>query len=99
MEIPVLIEPVANNGYWARGVEPFALTVEGATRDEALQKFRDLLAARLVNGAEIVPLEVPLGGHPLDRFAGMFRDDPYYDDWQRAIAEYRRQLDPDPDRP
>lgn len=25
--------------------------------------------------------------------AGMFRDDPLFDDWQRAIAEYRRETD------
>ena len=34
--IPVLIEPIANNGFRATGGLPFAITVEGATRDEAL---------------------------------------------------------------
>jgi hypothetical protein len=99
MKIPVLIEPIANNGYRVRGGEPISLTAEGATRDEALDKFRGLLASRLVNGAEIVSLEVPAAEHPLDRFAGMFKDDPYFDDWQRAIAEYRRQADQDQKAP
>jgi len=99
MEIPVLIEPIANNGYRARSGDPFALMAEGATRDEALHKFRDLLASQLVNGAEIVPLEVPAREHPLDRFAGMFADDPYFDDWQQAMAEYRRQVEQDQDQP
>jgi len=99
MEIPMLIEPLANNGYRARGMEPFALTSKGGTREEALRKFQELLAARLASGAEIVSLAVPVQEHPLDRFAGMFRDDPYYDDWQRAIAEYRRQADQDPSGP
>ena len=25
--------------------------------------------------------------------AGMFRDDPLFDEWQQAIAEYRREVD------
>ena len=36
MNIPVLIEPIANNGFRATGGVPFEITVEGATRDEAL---------------------------------------------------------------
>jgi len=35
--------------------------------------------------------------HPLAEFAGMFKDDPMFEDWQRAIAEYRRKVDNDPD--
>ena len=29
----------------------------------------------------------------------MFRDDPLYDDWQHAIAEYRREADRGGDSP
>jgi predicted RNase H-like HicB family nuclease len=76
MEIPVLIEPVAKNGFRARAVEPFSLMAEGGTRDEALQKLRELMEARLAGAAEIVPLQVPAFEHPLARFAGMFKDDP-----------------------
>jgi predicted RNase H-like HicB family nuclease len=99
MEIPVLIEPVAENGFRARAVEPFSMTAEAGTRDAALQKLRELIEARLADGAEIVPLQVPAPEHPLARFAGMFKDDPYFDDWQRAIAEYRRQVEEDPEIP
>jgi len=31
--------------------------------------------------------------------AGMYKDDPYYDDWQAAIAENRRRIDEDPEIP
>jgi hypothetical protein len=31
--------------------------------------------------------------------AGMFRDDPLFDEWQRAIAEYRREVDGIADAP
>jgi hypothetical protein len=30
-------------------------------------------------------------------FAGMFKDDPWVDDWKRSIEEYRKQVDEDPD--
>jgi hypothetical protein len=36
MQIPVFIETVARNGYRARGLEPFAFSARGATREEAL---------------------------------------------------------------
>ncbi len=30
-------------------------------------------------------------------FAGMFKDDPWIDDWKRSVEEYRRKVDEDPD--
>jgi len=97
MQIPVLIEPVAGNGYRARGSEPFALSAEGATREEALARLREQLQDRIRQGAVILPLEVPAEPHPLAEFAGMFKDDPLFEDWQKAIADYRREVDADPD--
>jgi hypothetical protein len=29
-------------------------------------------------------------------FAGMFKDDPWIDDWKRSIKEYRQQVEDDP---
>ena len=58
MQIPVLVEPIAGNGYRARGGEPLALTAEGPTRDAALAELIKQLQARLQSGAEIVPVEV-----------------------------------------
>jgi hypothetical protein len=58
MQIPILIEPIAGNGYRARGGEPLALAVEAPTREGALAKLKEQLQARLRNGAEIVPLEL-----------------------------------------
>ncbi|MEK8019502.1 MAG: hypothetical protein VSS75_021730 [Candidatus Parabeggiatoa sp.] len=31
--------------------------------------------------------------HPWLKFAGMFKDDPNWDEFQAAIAEYRREVD------
>src|SRR5208283_1073227 len=58
MNIPVLIEPIANNGFRATGGLPFEITVEGATRDEALGRLRAEIDKRMARGAIVVPLEI-----------------------------------------
>jgi predicted RNase H-like HicB family nuclease len=96
MQIPVLIERVEGNGYRARGGEPFAVTVEGATREEALLRLQEVIRSRLAD-AECVPVEVPTTDNPWLRLEGVYKDDPLFDEWQAAIVEYRRQVDLDPD--
>jgi predicted RNase H-like HicB family nuclease len=81
VEIPVLIEPIKGNLYLARGAEPFSLSAEGATREEALANLRKQLQARIHSGARIVPLEVDGESHPLAGFVGMFKDDPHIAEW------------------
>jgi hypothetical protein len=95
VQIPILIEPVEGNGYRSRGGEPFALSAEGATPAEVLAKLHEQLQTRLVGGAELLALDVngPQAVNPWVEFAGMFKDDPYFDEWQQAIAENRRKQD------
>src|SRR5262245_9389589 len=99
MQLSVLIEPVANNGFRARGGEPFAVCAEGATRDEALQKLRELVQARLAQGAEVVTLDVPATDHPWGPYAGMFQDEPLLDEWKQAMADHRRQANEAAEQP
>ncbi|HKI35965.1 MAG TPA: hypothetical protein VKA46_29180 [Gemmataceae bacterium] len=99
MQIPVLIEPIAGNGYRASGGQLLAVVVEAPTREEALAKLKEQLQARLRDGAEIVPLETAPQPHPLAKFVGMFKDDPLIKHWKKSMAEYRRQSDRDRDRP
>jgi predicted RNase H-like HicB family nuclease len=98
MQIPILIERVAGNGYRARGAEPFSLSAEGATREEALSRLRSQLKARLEAG-DIVPLEIDFQPHPLMEFAGMFKDDPDFEDVVKIMSENRRKMDADPNVP
>jgi hypothetical protein len=97
IEIPVLIESVAGNGYRAR--EPFGLAAEGATPEEATRKLQEQMTIRVAAGAQIVPLSSLPAQHPWAPFAGMFKDDPLFDEWQQAIAEYRQQIEDDPNVP
>ena len=97
MQIPVLIEPIAGNGYRARGMEPLALCAEGATRDEAVANLRTEIQTRLKNGAEVVPLDIGSEPHPWMQFAGMFKDDPWIDEWKQSIENYRKKVEDNPD--
>ncbi len=98
MQIPVLIEPVAGNGYRARGGEPFAFAVEGATRDEALRKVRELIDSRLNAGAEVVHLEIPANDNPWLSMAGMWDpNDPLVKEWKQIMEENRQKDEEDPD--
>ncbi len=47
MQIPILIEPVAGNGFRSRGGEPFDLSAEGITPEEVRAKLHEQLQARL----------------------------------------------------
>jgi hypothetical protein len=101
MHIPILIEPVAGNGFRSRGGEPLGLSVEGATRQEVLDKLKKQLEDSLRSGTELVSLEVIESPalNPWLPFAGMFKDDPYFEEWQQAIADNRRKMDEDPEIP
>ncbi|MEA5530020.1 hypothetical protein VB638_10550 [Dolichospermum sp. UHCC 0684] len=64
----------------------------GATKEEALNNLIQLFQAI---EPEIVTLEIEPAktDHPWLKFAGMFEDDPHFDEVQEYIAEYRRELD------
>lgn len=95
MRISILIEPVPGNGYRAMGGEPLGLVAEGATRDMALQKLRELIDKRVAAGAEIISIDLPETkiDHPWLHYWGMFRDDPLLPEWKEAMAEYRREVE------
>ncbi len=99
MNIDVLIEPMNGSGFRARSGEPFCITVEAATRDEALKKLQADVKTRLNGGAELVTLEVAEDEHPLMKFAGMFKDHPLLEEWKQAMAEYRNQTEEDDNYP
>jgi hypothetical protein len=99
MDIPVLIEPLANNGFRAVSGEPLPLQTEAPTREEAVRKLRQLIERRVANGAEVVTVSIGESTHPLAGFAGMLKDDPLVEPWKQAMSDYRQQRDAGTDTP
>lgn len=64
------------------------------TREEALSQLHSLVSDRLQN-VEIVTqqIEAPSSEHPLMKFAGMYKDNPLFDEVVANIEAYRHQLD------
>jgi hypothetical protein len=99
MQIHILIEPVAGNGYRARGGEPLSLSADGVTQEEAMANLKEKLQARLSHGAVVVPLELSSSSHPLSDLVGIFKDDPLIEDWKKSMRAYRRKRDKDAGKP
>ena len=65
-------------------------------------RLREAIEQRMKAGAVLVPLEIAPAEespNPWIQGPGMFQDDPLFDQWQTAIAEYRREIDQDSDAP
>jgi hypothetical protein len=94
MEIPVLVEPINNNGFRARSGEPLPLCAEGTTSDEAVKKLHELLQMRLKHGARLTSLMVGSDKTTAVKGGGIYReDDPIVQEWLRIMEENRRKLD------
>jgi hypothetical protein len=93
MQIPILVEPVNNNGYRATCGPPLAVSAEGATREEAVDKLELLLRGRVINGVELVVAEIParVNENPWVKYAGMFKDDPMFAEVLEIMKENRRK--------
>jgi predicted RNase H-like HicB family nuclease len=65
----------------------------GRTKEEALARLRKNLDKRL-SGVEIVSMDVEVPkSHPILEFAGVFKDDPLFDEVQEEIATYRSAIE------
>jgi predicted RNase H-like HicB family nuclease len=99
MELPVLIEPIADTGFRARIGQPIELSADGATKEEALQRLRSMFELQVANG-KIVSLTVANGKPPWMNAAGIFKeDDPVIQEWVKCMQEYRDEVENDPNYP
>jgi hypothetical protein len=100
MKIPVLVEPVKENGYRACGLGPDALIAEGKTDAEALLNFRNAIESRIRAGARLTYLDVAIDEASLQAAAGIFGpNDPLVQEWKEIMAENRRRDDDSPGLP
>ena len=99
MDIPVLVDPLPGGRYLARCNEPINLSADGESFDAAVLKLQGVLTERLSAGSRLTVIQVPSVPPPTPpTFAGILKDNPLYDEWREAMAEYRRQVDADEDR-
>lgn len=89
MELPVLIERLPDGiRYTARLGEPFDLTVEAATADEAQHRLSEALRHRLQEGAELRSISLP--SFPK---GGWLPDDDLTREWLQAVQQFRDECD------
>ncbi len=92
MSLSVIVEPVAEGGFCARSGDPLPFSAHGNSRDEALAKLRALVDEKIASGTEIVEF-APQYNHRFREQIGFLKDDPLFDEWQRAIEAYRDEVD------
>ncbi|HEV3385059.1 MAG TPA: hypothetical protein VG097_09590 [Gemmata sp.] len=92
MELSVLIQQTAGNGFRAWCGEPIPTTAEGATREEALSKLRAALETKTL-GVEVVRLNIG----PNVATSPVWPDDQITRDWLAGIAAARESADRTPD--
>jgi hypothetical protein len=94
MQIPILVEPIEGGRYRVRAGEPFALCAEGGTKAEAIRMLHELIAARIKAGAEVRMLALPSAlASELPPADELYKTDPWFKEFQDAIAENRRRED------
>lgn len=99
MDMPVFIES-QNGRFKASLSQPVILETEGASREDALQRLQELASTRLAAG-ELVQVPLPNGdsGHPWMKFAGLWKEHPEFDQFQKNVREYRHSLDASESQP
>jgi len=95
MRYTVLLHESPDNGYIATAPVFPGCVGRGQTQEEALNGIRQAIVAELANVIEVTAVEVDVptrssGGNPWLDTAGMFKDDPLFDDMLREV-EVRRK--------
>lgn len=96
MTFDVILFKQAGNGYVARPAFWPDEAAYGATEQEALDSVRKLIRD-LLNRTRFVQVEVDVPVEDVENpwlaKAGMFANDPTWDSFLKAMADYRQQLD------
>lgn len=97
VDIPVLVEPHPP-GFRASTGGPLDLTADGPTPEAALDALRGLVADRLKAGAQLRAMTFT-DVHSLIAAARRVGENPMFEEFVKAIEEYRRENNtvPDPD--
>jgi phosphoribosylformylglycinamidine (FGAM) synthase PurS component len=94
VKVTVLLERLDERKYRASTSQPISLEVEAGSREDAVERLREVAQKRLAN-VELVELSLPevREPNPWVSFAGVWKDHPDFDAFRENIAEYRRKVD------
>jgi predicted RNase H-like HicB family nuclease len=84
------------NKYVARVREWPEVVIEENSREEAIRHIKDQLATYLRQPPEVIQIDLEAvvpSDHPWLPFAGMWADDPTWDDFMAEIEAYRQEID------
>ena len=85
-----------HNKYIARVRDWPEVVIEEETREAAIAQIKHQLTAYLSQPPEVIHIElepVITGEHPWLQFAGMWADDPTWEDFIAEVAAYRQEMD------
>ena len=84
------------NKYIARVRDWPEVVIEEETREAAVAQIKQQLRAYLSQPPEVIQIELEPaapGEHPWLQFAGIWADDPTWDDFVAEVAAYRQEMD------
>ena len=94
MGISILTEPISGGRFRAVAGAPFALEAEHDTREGAKERLMQIIESRICSGAKLETVEIESAGqHPVLKCVGDMKDDPWFDRWQEAIRDYRKEME------
>ena len=84
-----------DNGYIARVRDWPELVVEEPTREAAVAQIKEQLIEYLSQPPEVVQIDLKAAAadNPWLKFAGMWADDPTWEDFLAEVETYRREVD------
>jgi len=94
MRVSILLQPNLPEGYIATVLGWPDLMIKGKTEEETLNNVRLAVTSRLQQ-SKFVTLDIQNDepNDPWMKFAGIWENDPTFDDFLAEIAAYRRELD------
>jgi uncharacterized protein (DUF433 family)/predicted RNase H-like HicB family nuclease len=94
MHVLILIEPIEGGRFRARAGEPFGLSAEGKTAEEATQHLKTILCERFQTGSSLALLDLGNGSPanlPPLHFEPVPGEDWFFQNMREAIAENRQR--------
>src|SRR4029077_13186142 len=92
MKIPILVQCESGNGFRAELLPGQPLKAQRTTPEDAIQKLRNAIQTRIDQGARIAYLEFSEPQNPWLALIGVYKNDPFLDEYKQALADYRKQV-------